>query len=85
MILCIGTTPTVQRTMVFDRLTVDEVNRATEVTEYSSGKAINVARVLTQIGEAERISISYACQLLQRIRSRLATAPTQGQNEETPY
>jgi tagatose 6-phosphate kinase len=31
---------------------VDEVNRAIEVTEYSSGKAINVARVLTQIGEA---------------------------------
>jgi tagatose 6-phosphate kinase len=51
MILCVGTTPTVQRTMVFDRLAVDEVNRAAEVTEYSSGKAINVARVLTQIGE----------------------------------
>jgi tagatose 6-phosphate kinase len=52
MILCVGTTPTVQRTMTFDRLEVDEVNRALEVTEYSSGKAINVARVLTQIGEA---------------------------------
>jgi tagatose 6-phosphate kinase len=52
MILCVGTTPTVQRTMVFDRLEVDEVNRAVEVAEYSSGKAVNVARVLTQIGEA---------------------------------
>lgn len=52
MILCIGTTPTVQRTMTFERLTVDEVNRAVDVAEYSSGKAINVARVLTQIGRA---------------------------------
>src|SRR5438045_3669048 len=52
MILCVGTTPTVQRTMVFDRLVVDEVNRAQEVTEYASGKGINVARVLTQLGEA---------------------------------
>ena len=52
MILCVGTTPTVQRTMVFDRLVVDEVNRAREVTEYASGKGINVARVLTQLGEA---------------------------------
>jgi tagatose 6-phosphate kinase len=31
---------------------VDEVNRAREVTEYASGKGINVARVLTQLGEA---------------------------------
>jgi tagatose 6-phosphate kinase len=52
MILCVGTTPTVQRTMVFDRLELDEVNRAVEVVEYSSGKAVNVARVLTQLGEA---------------------------------
>ena len=52
MILCIGTTPAVQRTMVFDRLTPDEVNRATDVYEYASGKAINVARVLNTLGEA---------------------------------
>jgi len=38
--------------MVFDRLVVDEVNRALEVNEYASGKGINVARVLTQLGEA---------------------------------
>ena len=51
MILCIGTTPTVQRTMVFDRFALDEVNRAAEVHEYASGKAVNVARVLATLGE----------------------------------
>src|SRR5258706_16300879 len=52
MILCVGTTPTVQRTMVLDRLVIDEVNRATEVHEHASGKSVNVARVLTVLGEA---------------------------------
>jgi tagatose 6-phosphate kinase len=50
MILCIGTTPTVQRTMVFDRFETDEVNRAAEVYEYASGKAVNVGRVLGALG-----------------------------------
>lgn len=50
MILCLGTTPTVQRTMVFAKLTPDAVNRATEVTEYASGKSANVARVLHTLG-----------------------------------
>jgi 1-phosphofructokinase family hexose kinase len=52
MILCVGTTPTVQRTLVLDRLKVDDVNRAADVHEYASGKAVNVARVLTELGEA---------------------------------
>ena len=51
MILCLGTTPVLQRTMVFDRLNVDAVNRAVEVTEHASGKSINVARVLHTLGE----------------------------------
>jgi 1-phosphofructokinase family hexose kinase len=38
--------------MVFDRLAVDDVNRAADVHEYASGKAVNVARVLTVLGEA---------------------------------
>ncbi len=50
MIICLGTTPTVQRTMVFDRLTIDEVNRAASVREDASGKSINVARVLHTLG-----------------------------------
>jgi tagatose 6-phosphate kinase len=52
MILAIGTTPTLQRTMAFDRLVIDDVNRAAEVHEHASGKGINVARVLTTLGEA---------------------------------
>jgi tagatose 6-phosphate kinase len=51
MILCIGTTPTLQRTMKFDRLTPDDVNRAAAVHEHASGKAVNVARVLHTLGE----------------------------------
>ena len=38
--------------MVFDRLVVDDVNRAVEVREHASGKSVNVARVLTVLGEA---------------------------------
>src|SRR5689334_17576920 len=50
MILCLGTTPTVQRTMTFDRVTPDAVNRASEVLETASGKSINVARTLHTLG-----------------------------------
>jgi tagatose 6-phosphate kinase len=50
MILCLGTTPTVQRSMIFDRLEIDGVNRAVEVREYASGKSPNVARVLRTLG-----------------------------------
>ena len=46
MILCVGTTPTVQRSMTFPCLEIDEVNRATSVLESAAGKSINVARVL---------------------------------------
>lgn len=52
MILCLGTTPVLQRSMTFERLHVDGVNRAIGVTETASGKSINVARVLHTLGEA---------------------------------
>ena len=51
MILCLGATPVYQRTMVFDRVTIDAVNRATRVTDYASGKSINVARVVHSLGQ----------------------------------
>jgi tagatose 6-phosphate kinase len=51
MIICLGTTPTVQRTMTFERLTLDSVNRATHVHEYASGKSVNAARVLHTLGD----------------------------------
>jgi tagatose 6-phosphate kinase len=51
MIVCLGTTPVYQRSMVFERVRTNEVNRATAVHDYASGKSINVARVLRTLGE----------------------------------
>ena len=51
MILCLGTTPAVQRVMTFDRLHVDGVNRARLVAQSASGKSINVTRVVHTLGE----------------------------------
>ena len=51
MILCLGTTPTLQRTMTFRRVRIDDVNRAISVSQYASGKSINAARVLHALGK----------------------------------
>lgn len=51
MILCIGTTPAAQRVMVFRRLTLDTVNRATTTLDGVAGKSVNVAKVLKTLGE----------------------------------
>ena len=50
-ILSVGTTPVYQRSMTFDRVAIDNVNRAGEVHDYASGKSINVARVAHTLGE----------------------------------
>jgi tagatose 6-phosphate kinase len=50
MILTLGTTPTIARTMRFTQLVPGEVNRAAEVFEYASGKSINAARVAKSLG-----------------------------------
>jgi 1-phosphofructokinase family hexose kinase len=50
MILCLGTTPTLARTMRFRRLTLDAVNRTASVVEYASGKSINAARAIKTAG-----------------------------------
>jgi 1-phosphofructokinase family hexose kinase len=49
-ILCVGTTPTLQRTIVFDTVDAGEANRATETHDFAGGKATNVARVLHSLG-----------------------------------
>src|SRR4051794_23780789 len=46
MIICLGTTPAVQRVMVFKELEIGEVNRAVEVHQEIAGKSVNVAKVL---------------------------------------
>lgn len=50
MILTLSTTPALQRTMRFANLSIDSVNRATHVSEFASGKGINVARVVHALG-----------------------------------
>ena len=54
-ILVAGLTPTVQRTMRFDRFTVGAVNRAKETLVTASGKGINVARVATLLGAKAKV------------------------------
>ena len=49
-VLCLGLTPVLQRTLVFDRLETDEVNRARQVVESAAGKALNTARALVALG-----------------------------------
>ena len=50
MILCLGTTPVYQRSMTFAKVVTNGVNRATEVSDYASGKSINAARVIHTLG-----------------------------------
>jgi tagatose 6-phosphate kinase len=57
MHICLGTTPTVQQTMMFERVAQDEVNRAKQVIRAAAGKPINVARVLHTLGEAARVCV----------------------------
>ncbi len=50
-ILCVGTTPAVQRVMAFGRLKLDAVNRAVTTRDGVAGKSVNVAKVLKALGE----------------------------------
>lgn len=49
-VLCLGTTPAVQRVMMFNKLTLDQVNRAATTLEGAAGKSVNVAKVLKTLG-----------------------------------
>jgi tagatose 6-phosphate kinase len=51
MILCLGTTPAIQRSMTFGHLTINGVNRTANASQYASGKSINAARVLHTLGQ----------------------------------
>lgn len=51
MIVCVGLSPTVQKTLLFTHpLALGEVNRVRQVLVTASGKAVNVARVLCTLG-----------------------------------
>ncbi len=51
MILTIGTTPAIARTMIFEDVKINDVNRAKSVLVSAAGKAVNVARVLRTLDE----------------------------------
>jgi len=51
VILCLGTTPAVQRVMVFCKLALEVVNRAVITLDGAAGKSVNVAKVLRALGE----------------------------------
>jgi tagatose 6-phosphate kinase len=55
MILVVGLSPAWQRTLVFERVVAGKVNRAQRVTETASGKGVNVARVIGQLGGEARL------------------------------
>ena len=50
-ILCICLSSTIQRTISFDALNLTKVNRSKHYRQDASGKAVNSARVLTQLEE----------------------------------
>ena len=58
MILCLGTTPAVQRVMVFRALTLDAVNRALTTLDGAAGKSINVAKVLSAL-DAHPLAVGF--------------------------
>lgn len=47
--LCISFSPTIQKTVLFENLRLEDVNRSKNYIEDASGKAINIARVLNQL------------------------------------
>jgi tagatose 6-phosphate kinase len=55
MILCIGLSPTIQRTLLFDHFDQGQVNRAKQTVITASGKAVNVARVISILGGAPHL------------------------------
>jgi 1-phosphofructokinase family hexose kinase len=85
MILCLGTTPAAQRVMVFPRLMLDSVNRATTTLDGVAGKAVNVAKVLKALGEepvvagfvgGERGALVHAALAARKIETELLTVPS---------
>ncbi len=50
MILCVGGTPAIQRTLRFESLEPGAVNRAYDMRVTASGKGVNVARAVTMLG-----------------------------------
>lgn len=56
-ILCICFSATYQRSILFDKVTLENVNRSNEYGLYASGKAVNTARILAQLNKECPITI----------------------------
>jgi len=78
LILALGTTPTLQRTLRFDHLRSGEVNRASSVAEYASGKPINVARVAIALGHDSHVLVPLGGARGESVRLDMAAAGIQG-------
>lgn len=55
-VFCLGLTPVLQRTLVFDKLVLDDVNRARTMVESAAGKALNTAHALALLGTAVQVA-----------------------------
>jgi tagatose 6-phosphate kinase len=73
VIVCLGTTPALARTMQFDGLTIDGVNRAADVYEYASGKSINAARVMSRLGQPTMAILPVGCSTGSRLQELIQT------------
>ena len=56
-ILCVCMSATYQRTVVFEKLLTAKVNRAEHYNLYASGKAVNAARVISQLQKDSVITV----------------------------
>lgn len=71
-ILCVCLSSTLQRTVSFKSLVLTNVNRSEHYNYYASGKAINSARVLTQLEKGSAISVCPIGQKNQQLFTELA-------------
>ena len=64
-ILCVCLSATIQRTLTFDSLAVDKVNRTRDWREDASGKAVNSQRVIQELAASDgsKVSVTSLCPL----------------------
>ncbi len=72
-VLTVCLNPTIQRTLLFDRVDMGEVNRARKVWVDASGKGVNAARVAAQLG-AEAVHLTHSGGAMRDFFAALCTA-----------
>ena len=56
-VLCVCMSATYQRTVVFEKLALEKINRSHHYGLYASGKAVNSARVLSQLEKGSAVTV----------------------------